>query len=159
MGSRRFWAALVTVVAGALLLPACDSPEPPPVTAWEMPGIWCSAQRDRLNVDSSGEFELTNLSREYFSVLQNDEEEYTKEFALKRDYGGQIPTAGHGGGWTFDETSTSPRLYLEFKALGSFLEQQPSELIVRRDEQGAIGLYGYESDPDLGYTVKFVKCS
>ncbi|WP_327033827.1 hypothetical protein [Micromonospora ureilytica] len=99
---------------------------------------------------------MTNLSREYFSVLQ-DEGEYTKEFVLKRYYDGKFPTTGHGD-WKFAESSTSPRLKLGFKALGSFLEPNPSELIIRRDEHGALGLYGYEGDPDVGYTVKFTKC-
>ncbi|MGC4754970.1 hypothetical protein [Micromonospora trifolii] len=150
---------LVTAVAGILLLPACDSPEPPSVvTAGEMAGTWCSGQKDRLLVSDSGEFEVNDLSRDYFSVLRDDDGEYTKEFVLKRDFGAQVPTTGHGR-WTFKETSTSPRLYLEFKALGSFLEPIPSELIIRRDEHGALGLYGYEGDPDVGYLVRFVRCS
>ncbi|MFY1617975.1 hypothetical protein [Micromonospora sp. WMMD736] len=158
VAQRRGRAVLmsVAVLAAGAVLNACGSPEPTPVTAEEVPGVWCSAQHDQLTLNASGEFGLAHISRDYFSVLY-DAGEYTEESALKRDFGGEFPTTGHGV-WTFDTSSATPRLELVIRALGSFLEPASSELKARRDEQGVPGLYGYEGDPDAGYMVKFTKC-
>lgn len=122
-----------------------------------MVGTWCTKQHDRLAVEPSGRFALSELSHDFFTVL-NDDRAYTEEFVLKRDFGGRFPVTGSGT-WNFGPGSTSPRLRLNFESLGLLKQPLGAELLARRDDQGEVGLFGFESDPDEGYTVKFLRCS
>ncbi|MEV0215124.1 hypothetical protein [Micromonospora sp. NPDC050695] len=146
----------VMAVAVGTLFGACGSPQPSPVRAEDFLGEWCSAQRDQLNLDVLGEFRSSDLSHEFLAVLQDDDE-YTEESVLKRDYGGEFPASGRGT-WTWSGPLASPRLRLEFVALGLSRKPISGELMARRDGQGEPSLFGYEDDPDAGYAVKFVRC-
>ncbi|MGY3518348.1 hypothetical protein ACVMYR_18825 [Micromonospora sp. PTRAS2] len=122
----------------------------------DMTGEWCSGGEDILTVEAGGTFDVVKISHDFFVVLQGDDE-YVEGYILKRDYGGTQPTAGSGS-WVFGETATSPRLRLDFDKLGLSKNPPSGELIVRRTNEGEIGLFGYESDPDEGYTVRFLRC-
>ncbi|MEV5817705.1 hypothetical protein ABUL04_19220 [Micromonospora harpali] len=145
----------VACLAAGALVSACSQASPP-ILVEEVTGEWCSGGGDRLTVEAGGRFDLVRLSRDFFRVLHEDDE-FVEGYLLGRDYGGVQPEEGHGS-WTFGETATSPRLRLEFDKLGSSVRPPSGELIVRRTDEGEVGLFGYESDPDEGYTVRFLKC-
>jgi hypothetical protein len=147
--------ALACLAVGTLV-GACNQASRP-ISAGEVTGSWCSRGGDLLSVQVGGRFDLANITRDLFTVLQNDDEGFVEGYILKRDYGGVQPTEGNGS-WTFEETATSPRLRLSFDKLGSFTNAPASELIVRAADEGEVELFGYEGDPDEGYTVKFIKC-
>ncbi|MFI7432003.1 hypothetical protein [Micromonospora haikouensis] len=147
--------SLACLAAGAMV-GACSQAPPPPILAEDMTGAWCSGSEDILTVEAGGRFDAVKISHDFFIVLQGDEE-FVEGYILKRDYGGTQPTDGSGS-WAFAETATSPRLRLDFDKLGSAKTPPSGELIVRRLDEGGIGLFGYESDPDEGYTVRFLKC-
>ncbi|OON31090.1 MULTISPECIES: hypothetical protein [unclassified Micromonospora] len=146
---------LVACLAVGALVGACGQASPP-ILAEEVTGEWCSGSGDLLTVEAGGKFELVRLSPDFFAVLHEDDE-FVDGYLLDRDYGGVQPEAGNGS-WTFGETATSPRVRLEFDKLGSSVNPPSGELIVRRTDEGEVGLFGYESDPDEGYTVRFLKC-
>ncbi|MER7442033.1 hypothetical protein [Micromonospora avicenniae] len=147
--------SMVCVTVGALL-GACSSPPSVPIVVDDMAGRWCSDEGDSLSLAESGDFTLDNLSPAFFTLFDLDEG-YLEEFIIKRDFGGEVPTAGRGT-WEFGPDSNSPGLWLNFQSLGLSKEVWSVELLARRDDQGRAGLYGYEIDPDLGYTVRFLKC-
>ncbi|MFC5942044.1 hypothetical protein ABUL04_19265 [Micromonospora harpali] len=145
----------VACLAVGAFVGACSQASPP-ILVEEVAGEWCSGGGDRLTVEAGGRFDLVRLSRDFFRVLHEDDE-FVEGYLLGRDYGGVQPEEGNGG-WTFGETATSPRVRLEFDKLGSSVNPPSGELIVRRTDEGEVGLFGYESDPDEGYTVRFLKC-
>lgn len=154
----RVNAILMSLVCAAsgVLLGACSSPPSVPIVANDMGGRWCSDEGDSLSLAESGDFTLDNLSPAFFTLLDLDEG-YVEEFIIKRDFGGEVPTDGRGT-WEFGPGSDSPGLRLNFRSLGLSKEVWDLELLALRDDQGRAGLYGFEIDPDMGYTVKFLKC-
>jgi hypothetical protein len=83
---------------------------------------------------------------------------YTEEFVIKRDFRGRFPVAGNGT-WDFSQGSASFELRLSFEPFGLSKRRLGVELLTHREDRGEVGLFGFESDPDKGYTVKFLKCS
>ncbi|MEU8022964.1 hypothetical protein AB0B88_12160 [Micromonospora haikouensis] len=145
----------VACLAVGAVVGACSQASTP-ILAEEVTGEWCSGGGDLLTVEAGGRFDLVRLSRDFFGVLHEDDE-FVEGYLLGRDYGGVQPEEGNGS-WTFGETATSPRVRLEFDKLGSSVSPPSGELIVRRTDEGEVGLFGYESDPDEGYTVRFLRC-
>ncbi|MEU5564195.1 hypothetical protein [Micromonospora musae] len=98
------------------LLGASSSPPGAPVMAGDMAGRWCSDEGDSLSLSESGDFTLDNLSPAFFTLVDLDEG-YVEEFIIKRDFGGEVPTAGLGT-WEFGPGTNSPGLWLNFRSLG-----------------------------------------
>ncbi|MGC4765868.1 hypothetical protein ACLQ20_23720 [Micromonospora sp. DT46] len=153
-GVNALLMAGVCVIA-SVLLGACGQTEPPPIKADDVPGTWCSGSGDLLTVKKEGEFVLTKLSHDFFTVL-HDDDEFAEGYVLDRDFGGRRPAGGHGR-WSYDDAARSPSLDLEFEVLGSSANAKSAEFKVRTVD-GEIGLFGYDGDPDQGYTVRFLRC-